>query len=73
MLLDIPEDITGSFYWGQVYVGLQDLALEPSTPLRHIAELLYILEEQNLDKPIMMLYTDGGPTIDAHTYQFSWL
>lgn len=63
MLVDIPESIEeGSFYRGQVYVGVKDLVLEPSSPLRHIAELKQILLDEELhSKPILCLYTDGGP------------
>lgn len=62
MLVDIPESIEeGSFYRGQVYVGVKDLVLEPSSPLRHIAELKQIsLDEELHSKPILCLYTDGG-------------
>lgn len=62
MLIDIPESVSeGSFYRGQVYVGVKDLALEPSSPLRHIAELKDILRKEGLTKPILCIYTDGGP------------
>lgn len=62
MLIDIPESVNeGSFYRGQVYVGVKDLALEPSTPLRHITELKDILANEELTKPLLCLYTDGGP------------
>ena len=63
MIVDIPESVNeGSFYRGQVHVGVKDLALEPSSPLRHIAELEQILLREDLmTKPIICLYTDGGP------------
>ena len=60
MLLDIPNSINGSFYRGQVYVGVKDLILEPSSPLRHITELFDILKSDKA-KPILFMYTDGGP------------
>lgn len=34
----------GSFYRGQVYVGVKDLVLEPSSPIRHITEASKVLE-----------------------------
>lgn len=37
VLCDIPNNIDESFYRGQVFVGLKDAALEPSSPLRHSA------------------------------------
>ena len=41
--IDIPREITGSFYRGDVYVGFKDSVLQPSSPLRHAAELAEIL------------------------------
>lgn len=62
MLIDIPESVAeGSFYRGQVFVGVKDLALEPSSPLRHITELKDILMGEGIDKPILCMYSDGGP------------
>ncbi|XP_078340082.1 uncharacterized protein LOC111130598 [Crassostrea virginica] len=61
MLLDIPESIYGSFYRGQVYVGVKDLVLEPSSPIRHITEASKILELEQDQKPVLLIYTDGGP------------
>ena len=37
---DIPDDISGSWYTGQVHIGLKDGALEASSPTRHMTELL---------------------------------
>jgi hypothetical protein len=61
MLVDIPDSNDGSFYRGQVYVVNKDLVFEPSSPLRHATELMTVLESEELSKPIMLLYTDGGP------------
>ena len=49
--VDIPEIISGSWYSGQVYVGLGDGALEPSSPKRHMAELLPIAVLEAAPKP----------------------
>lgn len=38
-IVTIPEDLCGSFYKGSVYVGIKDSAFEPSSGLRHCAEL----------------------------------
>lgn len=35
--------------------------MEPSSPLRHITELKDILANEELTKPLLCLYTDGGP------------
>ncbi|XP_033758052.1 uncharacterized protein LOC117340399 [Pecten maximus] len=64
MLIDIPETMDGSFYRGQVNVGVKDLVLEPSNPIRHITELSQILNNEDAakyKKPIMCIYSDGGP------------
>ena len=62
LLVDIPSDISGSWYHGSVNVCLKEGAFEPSSPLRHTAELYDFLSLNNvLDKPILCLYTDGGP------------
>ncbi|XP_062603864.1 uncharacterized protein LOC134265655 [Saccostrea cucullata] len=61
LVVDIPESgsRTDTFYRGQVYVTLKDSVFQPSTPFRHAAELYKILDGNT--KPILMLYTDGGP------------
>ena len=61
MICDIPENIDGSFYRGQVLIGLKDAALEPSSPLRHTTELSKVILERKIQSPILLLYTDGGP------------
>ncbi len=37
--VDVPEGMEGSFYHGQVHIGLKENAFEPSSALRHAAEL----------------------------------
>ena len=39
LLIDIPERIEDPWYRGQVFVGYKDAAFEPSSALRHAAEL----------------------------------
>ena len=43
MICNIPPDVTGSFYAGQVHIGVKDAIFEPSSPLRHVTELNGIL------------------------------
>lgn len=57
----IPDDITGSWYRGKVFVTLKEAAFEASSPMRHMAELSSILASQSCDKKVLMIYTDGGP------------
>lgn len=54
---DIPSDIEGSFYTGQVYIWPK----EPSSALRHATELNKIITQRNLNHQVLVLYTDGGP------------
>ena len=61
-LVDIPETVESSWYTGQVVVGLKESCFEPSSPVRHCAELHSILSSRNLhSKPILFIYSDGGP------------
>ena len=57
--MDIPEDVSESWYRGQVTVTLKDAAFEPSSPMRHTTKLSKLLEGDT--KPILFLYSDGGP------------
>ena len=61
LVIDIPETVDGSFYRGDVFVGLKENAFEPSNPVRHMTELNSILRSRQDTKPILLLYTDGGP------------
>lgn len=58
--VDIPNDISESFYRGQVSLTIKDSIFEASSPFRHVAELGKILE-QDEKKPALFIYTDGGP------------
>ena len=55
--VDIPEDVSESWYRGQVTITLKDAAFEPSSPMQHTTELLL----EGDAKPILFLYSDGGP------------
>ena len=57
--LEVPATIEGSFYWGKAHVALKDSMFVPSSPGRHSAEMSGIMKDT--DKPILMLYSDGGP------------
>ena len=57
----IPEDVASSWSCGQVFVTLKEGAFEPSSPMRHMAELYSILDNQHSDKKALLVYTDGGP------------
>ena len=44
MICNIPPDVTGSFYAGQMHVGIKDAIFEPSSPLRHATDHNGILD-----------------------------
>ncbi|XP_038063361.1 uncharacterized protein LOC119734068 [Patiria miniata] len=64
---DIPEGPRDSFYNGDVYVRIKNKIFEPSTAQRHACEVIDLLRERhcedgvNLDKSILINFTDGGP------------
>ena len=57
--LEVPATIEGSFCGGKVHVALKDSVFTPSSPARHGTETSGIMKDT--DKPILMLYSDGGP------------
>ena len=59
--VSIPDDISGSWYSGKVSIGMKEGAFEPSSPLRHASELCSLIQLDAEEKPILFLYTDGGP------------
>ena len=59
--IDIPDDFEGSWYSGQVCVIYKDAVFQPSSPMRHAAEVNSWLTEQLGEKSILFVYTDGGP------------
>ena len=74
--VDIPEDVSESWYSGQVVVHLKEGSMEPSSPLRHATELLRCLEQEHSSAPpILFTYTDGGPDhrITYLSVQLTWI
>ena len=64
LFCDIPEDITQSFYRGQVNVTYKDLIFQLNSNFRFAAELLKVLNESNFSAkvtPHILMVTDGGP------------
>ena len=60
--LKIHEEISDSWYTGQVYIGFKDAIFEPSSPIRHATELYSVLASTSTSPlPVLFLYTDGGP------------
>jgi hypothetical protein len=54
-LMDIPDDITGSWYAGQVYVLCKDTVLELLSPSQHGREIVSILREGVIDYIIIFV------------------
>lgn len=54
LLVEIPEELAGSWYTGQVHVLFKDGTFEPSSPARHSSELTRILERA-VDHPVLFL------------------
>ena len=61
LLVDLPESDDGSFYRGVVTVTFKDSVFESSTPFRHASEMEKIIRQLESIKPILMIYSDGGP------------
>ena len=60
LVVHIPDKISESWYDGQVNVAYKDSAFEPSSPIRHAAELADLLSEIATKKPVLFLYSDGS-------------
>ena len=59
-MINIPEDIEGSFYAGKVHVGLKGSTFEASSPVRHATELSQLLKATGEEKELLFLYIGGG-------------
>ena len=57
----IPDDISGSWYSSKVHISLKEGTFEPSSPIRHASELFSLIKTDVQSKPVLFLYTDGGP------------
>ena len=53
--------LTHIYFVGSVYVVLKDSIYEASTPFRHMAELHHILQSVSFNKPVLFVFSDGGP------------
>ena len=55
--------VSGFYNSGHVFVGLKDTLFEPSSPFRHMCELLQIINSNSsaFSRPILFVYSDGGP------------
>ena len=60
LLVDILEELAGSWCTGEVHVLFKGSTFEPSSPGCYSSELAQILAERAVDHPVF-LYSDGGP------------
>ena len=72
LVVDIPDKISESWYDGQVNDAYKDSAFEPSSPIRHTAELTDLLSEIATKKPVLLIYTYCGPDHRV-TYKLSMI
>ena len=49
LVVDVPSSVQESFYHGQLVVTLKDATLQPSSPLRHVAELTKVLRAVSIN------------------------
>ena len=64
LFINIPNDISESFYDGKVYACFKDAVFQPSSALRHSTEFFNLMSRQYPTQSlpsILSLYTDGGP------------
>ncbi|PKY32786.1 hypothetical protein RhiirB3_451218 [Rhizophagus irregularis] len=64
LFVDIPNNISESFYNGKVYICYKDTVFQSSSALRHLTEFFNLVKYQyqnRLSPTILSLYTDGGP------------
>ena len=61
LLCEIPAEISGSWYDGEVKVMFKEGAFEPSSPLRHSTEIANAITTVVQIKPVLFIYSDGGP------------
>ena len=61
LVIDIPDNIDESFYCGQVTVTVKDSLFQQSSHMRHSSEIRKALSDEQRERPIRMLFTDGGP------------
>ena len=65
--VETPDCVEDSFYKGQIHVTVKDKVFEPSHAFRHAVELVKIIRNTysedgvNSGKPILFVYSDGGP------------
>lgn len=57
--VNIPEETDGSFYKEQIFVTYKDPEFQPSSPIRHVAELQSMLQAEG-NVSVMIIFSGGG-------------
>ena len=57
----VPKSFEGSWYTGNVSVGLKDAVFQASSPIRHATDFYHELITKLGTKSILCVYSDGGP------------
>ena len=60
-VIDLPSSIDGSWYSGNVHVGVKDATFQASSAIRHATELSSCLIQYMVGKHILFVYANGGP------------
>ena len=60
--VDIPATVDGSWYRGKVFVKLKLRSVQPSSPLRHIVELLRIIRHLGLEAAVECIHMHSNST-----------
>ena len=57
--IHVPDDISGSWYSGEVSIGMKESAFVPCSPLRHASEIHSLIQLGAGQNHILFLYTDA--------------
>ena len=63
LVFEIPENVTSSFYTGQIYVGIKDAVFKASDPFRYVVKLLSVYTQRKESTACLhtwFLFRDGG-------------
>jgi len=66
-VVDLPDDVSGSFFRGHAFVTNKDKITQPSNALRHATEITNLLrthfseDGRTCAMPLLLIVSDGGP------------
>lgn len=56
-----PTDLSNAWYAGEPCITIKDAIFEHSTAFRHASELIARYSEEDLERPMLFIGSDGGP------------